>query len=307
MVKRCLLFLLCFVHAGHAENCKDLDKNSCPVLKGFIVADKDNELHFKHLCSDLDHYNYHSQGAYAFFEKVSSNQKYKALVLGEVSIGHMGWAGVDDKKGIWLSIEKMQLESLNGWANNSFSMTLRMRNTRTNQVVTGEFSNTFYYSYKGSGYPTDKRYSISKEGKLDWEKFKEPEEEKAETQTEAQAICLSCEEPGGKVYRTNEHKISKGMYIGSSKILHQQDPHILYAVLKNERTGEEIQLQGPVLKNLETYMNTEYSGPRVLTWEVFMPNQQGGLWDVISDAYKYNDCIYLRKQSKKEFAIRFAN
>ena len=302
-----VLFFLCSSYTGYAEDCKDLNKDSCPVLKDFIVADQNNELHFKHLCSDLDHHNYHSQGAYAFFEKVDSDKKYKALVLGEVSVGHMGWAGVEDQKGIWFSMEKMQLGSLNGWADDSFSLALRMRNTRTKQVVTGEFSNTFYYSYRGSGYPTDERYSVSKEGKWDWEQYQEPEEEKAEAQTEAQATCISCEEPGGKVHRTGEHKMSKGMYIGSSKITHQQDPHILYIVLKNERTGEEIQLQGPVLKNLETYMNIEHSGPRVLIWGVLNPNQEGGLWDVISDAYKYNDCIYLRKQGKKEFAVRFAN
>ena len=298
MMKYIVVFLfLCSAPIGcYAVACENLDKNSCSVLKDFIIADKDNELHFNHLCSELDHHNCHSQGAYAFFEKVDSDQKYKALVLGEVSIGHMGWAGVDDKKGVWLSIDKMQLESLNGWANDSFSLALRMRNTRTNQVVTGDFSNTFFYSYRGSGYPTDERYSVSKEGELDWEQFKEPEEEKAEAQS-----------AGGEVYRTGEHKMSKGMSIGSSKIAHQQDPHILYFVLRNERTGEEIQLQGPVLKNLETYMNIEYSGPRVLTWEVFMPNQQGGLWDLIFDAHRYNDCIYLRKQGKKEFTVRFAN
>ena len=309
MIKYIFVFLvLCFVPIScHTAGCEDLDKNSCSVLKDFIVANKNTELHFEHLCSELDHHNYHNQGAYAFFEKIDFSQKYKALALGEVSIGHIGWAGVNDKKGIWFDIEKMQLESLNEWANDPVSLALRVKNTRTNQIVTGEFSNTFSYSYKGSGYPTDKRYSVSKEGQLNWEQLKEPEEENAEAQTEAQANCISCEEPDGKAHRKGEYKISTGMYIESSKISHQKDPHILYFVLKNERTGEEIQLQGPVLNNLKAYMDIKYSGPRVLTWEAFMPNQQGGLWDFIFDARKYNDCIYLRKQGKKEFAVRFAN
>ena len=274
------------------------------MLKNFTVADKNNELHFKHLCSELDHHNYHSQGAYAFFETIDL-KKYKALILGEISIGHIGWAGIDDKKGIWLSIDKMQLEFFNEWADESFSLALQMKNTRTNQIVTGGFSNTFHYSYKGSGYPTDEKYHISKAGQLSWEQFKEPEQEKPETQTEAQANCISCEAPE-KIHRKNEHKLSKDMYIESSKIIHQQDPHILYLVLKNDRTGEEVKLQGPILKNLKTYIDIEYSGPRILTWEILMPNQQGGLWDFIFDARKYNDCIYLRKQGKKEFIDRFA-
>ena len=308
MMKYISVFLfLCFVPIGcYAEGCEDLDKNSCSVLKNFIVADKDNELHFEHLCSELDHHNYHYQGSYAFFEKTDVSRNYKALALGEVSVGHIGWAGVDDKKGIWFNMEKMKLESLNEWANDSISLALRMKNTRTNQIVTGKSSNTFFYSYRGGGLPTDKKYSVSKEGQLEWEQFREPEEETAEAQTEAQANCISCEEPGGKA-RRNEHKISDGMYIESSQITHKKDPHTLYLVLKNERTGEEIQLQGPVLNNLKTYMDTEYSGPRVLTWEVLMPGQQGGLWDWISDARKYNDCIYLRKQGKKEFTTRFTN
>ena len=64
--------------------------------------------------------------AYAFFEKTDVSRNYKALALGEISIGHIGWAGVDDKKGIWFNMEKMKLESLNKWANDSVFLRRRL-------------------------------------------------------------------------------------------------------------------------------------------------------------------------------------
>ena len=294
--------------------CEDLNKKSCEVLKDFTVADRNSELHFNHTCSDLDNHNGHYQSAYAFFEKADTGKTYKALALAEVAVGWMGYhpsaqppsSGAEDAnpsaRGIFLELTRLQIQSLGEWAGQAFSIALQVRNNRTNQTATGEFSKTFSYSYAGGGYPEDKPYTLSDTGNLFWEQLKEPEED---SQTETNS-CVSCEnEPESQ--RQNEFKTSSAIDISSPKIAHPEDPHSLYLILKNESTGAVIPLQGPVVLNLKQLWSMEYSGSRVLTWEVLNPWQEGGLWDLISDAFQYGDCIYLRKQAKKEFSLRFVN
>ena len=243
MMKYVALFFIIFVSPHcYAGDCDALDKKNCSVLKNFTVADTNKPLHFEHLCSDLDHHNGHNRGAYAFFE--SRDKGLKALVLAEVFVGHIGWIGKGELKGIWLDLEKMRVKSLKGWAGSAFSLALRIKNTKTNQTVTGEFLKTFSYSHAGSGYPEDQKYTLSKTGEINWEKLIEPEEEKKqESATEAGADCISCLEPGGG-RKKNEYKDSKGIYVRGDKMTHLKDPHVLYLVLKTKKPARKYLCRG---------------------------------------------------------------
>lgn len=307
------IVLACFFIAScQGETCQNLDKQSCEVLRDFTVADQNNELHFNHQCSDLDNHNGHHQAAYVFFEKTEPDEQYKALVLAEVSVGWIGYhpsaqpvfSNTEDvdpsAKGIFLNLERLQIQDLDEWAGQAFSIALQLRNQRTKQTVTGDFSTTFSYSYSGGGYPEDIKYMLPNTGDLFWEKLKEPKED---NQTEA-SFCFSCEE-GSSTQRENEYKASSMIDINSPKIAHPEDPHSLYLILKNETTGATIELKGPVVQNLKKLLDSKYSGPRILTWQVLSPWQEGGIWDQIFDSFRYGDCIYLRRQAKKEFSLRF--
>ena len=295
-----------FLSACYAGDCDNLNPKTCSVLKDFVVADSNREIGFKHLCSTLDKNDGFSRSAYAFFEKQDKHKKYKALVLGEVEAG---WVSSPDPQtdiiGFSLTLEKMQVEQLTEWAGQLFSIALEVKNKNTKQVVTGAPSSTYFYSHQGIE-PVDKQYTISDKGHLNWEKLIEPEEEQKNKQTEA-GTCVACEKEPIEAPKRNEYKGSHFIQVDKNHIKNPENPHTLYLVLKNKNTGETIKLRGPDISNLAELFKSKFSRPRVLTWEVLNPLQEGGLWDVISDAFKYGDCIYLRKKAKKDFDKRFAS
>ena len=295
MARSFLVFIfLALPISCQAGNCDTLDPNTCSVLKDFVVADKNNNLHFNHFCSELDHYDGREKRAYAFFEKMDANGLNKALALVEVSVGWMGWIHGQSQdneegipKGINVDLKKMQIAGFKKWGSVSFSLALHAKNTKTGKEATGPFSKTYFYSFQEID-PTDKKYTLS-EGNLNWEEFIEPEEENSQTEE----------------IRKNEYKGSKGIYIKSEQISHPADPHTLYLVINNEKTGDRIKWQGPTIKDLKSVWDIEYTPPQILTIGVLNPWQEGGLWDYIGDAFRYNDCIYLRKKAKKEFDNQF--
>ena len=118
---------------------------------------------------------------------------------------------------------------------------------------------------------------------------------------------MGCEKGVIKAPKRNEYKGSEFIQIDKNQIKNLRDPHTLYLVLRNETTGEKIKLKGPGIKNLVELFKPKFSRPRVLTWEFLNPLQEGGLWDYIADTVKYRNCIYLRKQAKKDFNERFAS
>ena len=296
------LFLLFPVQCAGGKGCDGFaDKDACRILKNWRAADKNHNLTFDHLCSDLDRHDGIFKSAYGFFESAGGDPK--ALILADISVGWSGFhlgpeesfaKNLSEKeeispkaKGIILELEKAQIQSLPEWAGQAFSLALQVQNTKTNQTAQGAFSKTFFYSFKGSGRPADKKYEISRNGDFIWERLKEPEEEEA------------------GAARSGEYKGSEGIYISSAKVNQPEDPHRLYLVLKNEISGKIIMLQGPVVKNLKALWDIKYSGPRVLTWGMFNPWQEGSLFDWAGDAFRYGDCIYLRKAAKKEFDRRW--
>ena len=286
-----VLLSLFYTYSTTADSCKDLNKNSCSVLKDFTVFDTKKEMHFNHFCSELDYKREVSRQAYAFFEKNHSAKNYKALLLGEV---FAGWVPGPDayQKGLGLSIEKMQIKSLTDWAGDSFSIALQMQNSRTRQEITGPFSATFFHSKsKDSGshsYPEDKQYTLSDEGSLDWERFTEPKDKNQKA-------------------HKKEYKGSKRIYVYSRELINLEDEYRLNLILKSIKTGSTVKLQGPTLKGLKSLLNIE--GPVFRTlgfWEAMNPFQKGGVWDWLRTGYRYKDCIYLRKFAKKEFSTRFS-
>ena len=285
LLKHTFLFAcIFFLNACQGGDCKDLDEKKCSVLKDFTFADQRHPLDFNHLCSEVDNDFSASWQAYAFFENIPSTENYKALLLAEVAVGWI--RGPVGPNGVSIGMEKFQVADFVGWAEESFSLALQVKNLRTGEIVTGDFSETFSFSRPGGLGGGTEKYTLSKGGDLYWEKFAEPEERKNS--------------------QDNAYKHTEEIQVLAKNIFHPEDSQSLAIVLRNSATQSELILKGPVLKDLKSRL--EIVNPEAQTLGFFQtinPSQKGGLFDFFRVAFRYRDCIYLRKKSKKEFDIRF--
>lgn len=268
------------------KNCDNLSTQTCPVLKSFVVFDKTRTLHFKHVCSEA---NYQYEGnwqAYSFFE---SFHTYKMLVLGEVLVGWVK-GPYDLQPGISFRMEKMRLSEMTDWTGDRLAFALRVENIRTKKQVTGDFANSFLHYIPGTSSPQLAEYIISDQGTLDWEQFMELK-------------------PNNSWPGTQENKQSGKIVIKTADINYPAEDYILYLVVQNLNTKEEIALQGPILINPQALLkNTPKPEARALTFkQTINPGQKGGLLDWISFGPRYKDCIYLRKKAKNEFDRRVSS
>ena len=280
-------FLTCilFLNACQGGDCKDLDGKKCPVLKDLTISDQAHPLDFNHLCSEVDNDFSASWQAYAFFENIPSTENYKALLLAEVAVGWI--RGPVGPNGISIGMEKFQIADLVGWAKESFSLALRVSNLRTGEIVTGDFSETFSFSRPGGVGGGIEKYTLSKGGDFYWEKFTEPEEKKKS--------------------QNNAYKHTEEIQVLAQNISHPEDHQSLAIVLRNSTTQSELILKGPVLKDLKSRLKIVNPEAQTLGFfQTINPSQKGGLFDFFRVAFRYKDCIYLRKKSKKEFDIRFS-
>ena len=268
-----ILLFFCSGCSGD-KSCKNLNTDSCPVLKNFTVFQSNQVVNFNHLCSEVNHGYDYSRKSYVFFER-SPGQSYKALVLGELAVG---WVSIKER-GINLQLTNMRIESL--WPDSQLALILQMRNLKTNEMIVGNETKLFFYSYKEKH--DQQAYTLSNQGNLEWENFKEPEEQ-----------------------RNSPHKSHDFIKIDSSQITHLKDQHSVSLILKNLKTETQLELQGPILQDLESLLDIEKPKPKTLgLLQTLNPFEEGGLFGWLAHGFRYRDCIYTRKQAKKEFARRF--
>ncbi len=266
------------------EACADLsaeEKKSC-LLAGFTVFDSDDSLHFAHLCSEAQYRYRYAWSAYAFFEKLASGTKsYKALVLAEVLVGsRYGQSGLT---GLGVSLEKIRIESLSEWSGAPFALALQMTNRRTGALTTGKFSETFWSLDNRS--PELRPYRIAPDGSMDWEQYTEPEE--------------------ASISQGQKHSESIDIY--TENIPHPDDDFSLGIVLRNASSQERLMLEGPAVRHIPALLRsikTPVSRSLGLL-QTLNPFQEGGLWDFIRNARRYDGCIALRKEAKRQFRARF--
>ncbi len=299
-----LIIFIPFISCGRSKcEIKDgqIQNNSCKILAQFKIADKSNPLDFNHHCASRVDNTLH---AYALFER-ESQANYKALALGDVIVG---WffldRGTDQEKyvvrrtergvifgqGISFHLNKLMIQSLNGWGNDFFAIALQLVNLKTGKIITGKFSKTFYMSDNFSPVRKHVPYQMSN-GHFDWFSSLEPENEKLRPKNERGIY---------KNIKSNEIFIPV-QHLGQSA----REPHSINFVLKNLNSGSSILLNGPVLDNLEEKLKIELNKPRSLgLFQMFNPKQEGSIWSWARDSKKYGKCIFLRKQAKKIFDIR---
>lgn len=274
-----LLFFFSFNCQSYSQkDCEDLDREKCDVLQNFTVFGQNNTIHFNHLCSELGHNkNYYS--SYAFFENTIANANYKALALAKVNLG---WPyGLSGFKGISLSLKKLKLEFLQNWANDFFSIGIKLQNLNTKQEFTGVFSKAFAISKTNN----QKKYSyqISSKGNFELEDLFKAEQPKK-----------------GKVYKRNAEFIR----ISEEKIAHSlKDRYQLYLIIKNTAKNSIIRLRGPVLQNLTNSFDIEE--PKLKVRKISEAFSAWKSWR--NHGNRYHRCIYLGRQAKKDFNNRFSN
>ena len=250
--------------------CKNLNSSTCPVLKDFQVFNKNSEIHFNHLCSDLEHDSEFARQSYVLFEKSSS--KEKALVLAKL---RLGWLGLNTAQGIAVDFLEIKIES--SWsASTPISFALSARNNQSGKNLRGAFVNEYL-----KGPHSKVSYQLDENGNINWYDFLEPE-----NRTGADL--------------TNHPTPSPSITINqlSDKTMAYQ----LFLILKNNNSKEEIRLEGPYINNIESFLEIEKPEVRVLgLLDTLNPFQKGGLWDWLSLGAKYDKCIYARKKSRQEF------
>ena len=275
------LFVVFSVSCGSGTKCVvgEDKKNNCEVLNTFQLADSSQKLTFTHHCSKEELSLSFCWQSYAFFEYQDSGGK--AAAVGNVDAGFI--RGVQKVQGLRLSLEKLRIQSFPSWANHPLALALQLVNLENQKSSTGEFVSTYVES--GQGTASVKNYQISLNGDLTWEKFIEPE-----LQTKGQK----------KLYKMPE----KNPSILSQDINSLEASHRLHLLIRNQDTGQTLTLQGPVIENLRELFKLEAPEPQTLGFfDTINPFQQGGLWDFLGTAFRYKDCIYLRKQSKYELDI----
>ena len=280
------LFLSFFLSAacGSGKSCVvgEDKKNNCEVLNTFQLADTSQKLSFTHHCSkeELSLSNYWQ--SYALFEYQDGGGG-KAAAVGTVDAGFI--RGVQKVQGLRLSLEKLKIQSFSSWADHPLALALQLVNLENQKSSTGESVTT--YVEGGQGAVSVKNYQISPSGDLTWEKFIEPE-----LQTKSQK----------KLYKMPE----KNPNLLSHDIDSLEASHRLHLLIRNQDIGQTFALEGPVIENLRELFKLKASKPQTLGFfETINPFQKGGLWDFLGTAFRYKDCIYLRKQSKYELDKRF--
>ncbi len=154
-----------FVLASYAGgSCKKLDADHCPVLKNFQVFDKNTQVHFNHLCSELAYDTEFAKQSFVLFEK--SDTQAKALVLAHF---RAGWLGIDGPRGIAIDFMEIKVESL--WPQAPISLALETKNIKTENIVRGDFVNHYL-----EGPHSQVNYQLDEHGNMNWYDFLELEE-----------------------------------------------------------------------------------------------------------------------------------
>ena len=247
------------------------------------VFDTTRPLRFHHRCSEPAHSGDAYWQAYAFFDTPRTDTTYKALALGKVLVGWV--SGPGGEQGVGFRLEKMRLVAPT-WAGAEFGLALQLVHLRTKAVITGPQSATFYQASSHRP-PQEQQYGVSATGSVDWEQFHEPE---ADAPSERTAV-----------------KHATPLVLDSAHLPRLDDAYALRLVVENRTTHASLILHGPVVEDLRARLQIDRPQFRILGFfQTLNPFQKGGLWDALTTAWRYKDCVQLRKQAKAQFRARFA-
>ena len=268
--------------SGNGKNCVvgENKQTNCEALNTFQLADSSRNITFTHHCSKQHLYLSSYWQSYALFE--NQNESQKAVAIGNINVGFI--KGVQKVRGLSLNLEKMKLHGFSSWASHHLALAIELVNLETQKSSTGSFV-TSYLESKSGTFPVKKDYQVFSNGDLEWEQFMEPE-----SQTADEKISNILEEYPSIL----------------SQNIDVEANYRIYLLIQNQDIYQTIRLKGPVIKNLKEHLILQAPEHGVLSFlDVINPFQKGGLWDFFISAFRYKDCIYLRKQSKYELNKRF--
>ena len=254
-----------------------LANGACATSPAEPVFEPDPVLHppvgrivFNRMCADEDPYRVK---AYARME----SQDGRARAVAAVLVGYRATGGKTVH--IDVRIQRLKLDAGKEWRNADYALRLTGRSAR--RVLKGPMVGSYVGGPHGQN-PVYRRLSTDEAGTADWITFVEPEDRAEDSdrfhyfgpELDLKAPDLEVEGP--------------------------QDEFELALTLRNEASGQTLELPGPRVRVPERIWAMNPPAPQVLGLaKTLNPNQEGGLFSTLGRAWKYRKCIEERKTAKR--------
>ncbi|MCY4286000.1 MAG: hypothetical protein OXC65_11765 [Thiotrichales bacterium] len=250
-----------------------LANTACATQTAEPVFDPDPVLHppggrivFNRMCADEES---HRVKAYARME--SPDGRARAVVA--VLVGYPAMGGKTVR--VDVRLQRLKLDAADDWRNAPFTIRLVARRDRA--LVEGPEIGAYMEDEGG-----ERRFRTSESGTLDWMTFVEPDDE---------------EKDSDRFYRHSPNLGFKAPELGTER---PGDEFDLALMLHNRSNGRTFELSGPRVRIPERLRTMDPPTPKALGLvETLNPSQEGGLFDFLSQAWKYRECIEERRAAKR--------
>ncbi len=250
-----------------------LTNAACATQTAEPVFDPDRMLHppggrivFNRMCADEDPYRVR---AYARMESPDDRARAVAAVL----VGYPAMGGKTIR--VDVRLQRLKLDAADGWRDAPFTIRLVARRERA--LVEGPEIGTYFEDRVG-----ERRFRTSESGTADWMTFVEPDDE---------------EKDSDRFYR---HSPGLGFEAPELGVERPGDEFDLALILRNQSNGRTLELPGPRVRIPERLRTMDPPTSEVFgLLETLNPAQEGGLFDSLSQAWKYRECIKERRAAKR--------
>ena len=206
----------------------------------------------------------------AFFQSSRTDRPSPPLAVGLV---YVGWTGIG------VSLDAVQLDTQ--WADKVFAFAIEaVPSDHSQSPLRGSFTHR-YIQY--ADHPVLSRYQLTHDGQF--------------------AINVLGQH-GASREPISGHEPPPGSRIDKERINSAQT-YAINLIIKDvseNSSGDSVRLEGPILKDFAEYIETAKPEFAVLTfWQTMNPFQQGGLWDTIRAATRYDHCRKLHDKYQQLF------
>jgi len=250
-----------------------LANTACATQTTGPVSDPDPMLHppggrivFNRMCADEES---HRVKAYARME--SPDRRARAVVA--VLVGYLAMG--EKTVRVDVRLQRLKLDAADDWRAAPFTIRLVARRDRAR--VEGPEIGTYFEDRVG-----ERHFRTSESGTLDWMTFVEPDDE---------------EKDSDRFYRHSPDLDFAAPDLGAER---PGDEFDLTLMLHNRSSGRTLELAGPRVRIPERLRTMDPPTFKVLgLLETLNPAQEGGLFDSLSQAWKYRECIEERRAAKR--------
>jgi len=173
-------------------------------------------------------------------------------------------------------MQRLKLDAADGWRDVPLTIRLVARSDRA--TVEGPEIGAYMKDEAG-----ESQFRTSESGTLDWMTFVEPDDEEKDSD------------------RFYHHSPKLGFKAPELGVERPEDEFDLMLVLHNRSNGRTLELPGPRVRIPERLRTMDPpTTPKALgLLETLNPTQEGGLFDFLSEAWRYRDCIEERRAAKR--------